>query len=312
MALQYLSRQGVVHRDGGLANWLISDVETEPKVCLIDLGLALMPANPLSEADSARSLLSTLCESETHLPNEASASFVDEEELDSLDMHRLNPLDWCYSPGAAGPNFPPPPELRVLRDELPSSAGDVLKDGGSRLPYSSGYDVWVLGWTFVQIVLGERWQDYKSGLSDDPLVKHTRKSFFEKHFQVPVPWELDYPAAWRLEILASGPEAFEEGFLDEFLRCASDRILADGEAATPLQVAFVKPDSQLRAIILRMIDFDAARRDTYLLSGALLRDLAELGSEDLLSSCQAASEDSTELASEDSSELAMDSEPSCT
>lgn len=285
LALQYLGRQGIVHRDGGLANWLLSGVNTsKPQVTLIDFGLSLCTDGPLSEPDTAQNLLGHLCATEPGLCDKAEQliSAVGDEDL---NMDRLNPIDWCYAPGAAGPKFPPPPEVRVLREELPISTAETLRKQGCQLPYSNGYDVWVLGWTFMQIVLGERWEDWKDGHwkgdPDDPVVQHVRSCFFDKNRQVPVPWELgSQPPAWRLAVLASGAEGYKKGFLDEFLRQASSRILSRGlDSATPLQAAFVQPDSRLRSMIVQMVDFDATRREAYLQSGALLQDLEDLENE---------------------------------
>jgi len=202
----------------------------------------------------------------------------------AFDIERLNPIDWCYSPGATGPKFPPPPELRVVRETLPKDLADVLK--ASDLPYSIGYDVWILGWTFLQIILGERWEDWNSQevllekAPGDPLVELVRSHFFSTEYQVQVPWELGLqPPAWRLAVLASGADNFRRCFLDEFLEHVSNRIHARGlNAATPSQVEFVNPESRLRALILRMIDHDPAQREDYLLSGMLQRDLEALTS----------------------------------
>merc|ERR1719504_560466 len=101
-------------------------------------------------------------------------------------MNRLSPIDWCYAPGAAGPKFPPPPELRVVREELPPASALALQ--GARLPYSSAYDVWILGWTFLQIVLGESWEDWKQGDPADPLTQLVRSHFYDKSLQVPCIW----------------------------------------------------------------------------------------------------------------------------
>jgi len=276
MALQYLGQQGVVHRDGGLANWLISGIESsEPNVVLIDYGLSLCAKTQFTEPDSAKHILGHTCASGKSLCIDEALAVTGGR---NLDMDRLNPIDWCYSPGAAGPKFPPPPELRVVRDELPSTVADVLKQQAFTLPYSLGYDVWALGWTFIQIVLGERWHDWKSGGADDPLVQHVQSCFFEKHYQVKVPWELGlHPPAWRLAVLASGSEGFRKAFLDDFLRHATDRITRQGlAAATPLQAAFAKPGSRLRTMLLKMIEFDASCREAYLHSGELLHDLEQL------------------------------------
>jgi serine/threonine protein kinase len=275
LALQYLASNDIVHRDGGLANWLLANADTpEQKVMLIDFGLSLCSAAPFSESDTASNLLEHVFDGDSRLSH---AEVVG--DVSDLDMKRLNPIDWCYAPGAAGPKFPPPPELRVLRKELPSSAGDALKEQGCELPYSAGYDVWVLGWTFMQIVLGERWEDWKN--SDDPLAQHVQSFFFDKTRQVEVPWELsDQHPAWRLKILSSGADFFKESFLDGFLSLATDHILSKGlEVATPLQAAFIQPDGKLRAMLLKMIDFDSKKRELYLTSGSLLCDLQEIEEE---------------------------------
>merc|ERR1711871_1753512 len=282
LALEYLHHQGVVHRDGGLPNWLLSG-DDDPQVVLIDFGLALHADSPHTEPDTAINLFDHLCTKDSSVsPDQWYQEVLSLTNGDDLAMGRLNPIDWGYGPGAAGPKFPPPPELRVLREELPSTVADTLKAQGCSIPYGSGYDVWVLGWTFIQIVLGERWHDWKSLENDDPVAQHVRGVFFNKDLLVEVPWELGLdPPAWRLGVLASGEEQFRRRFLDDFLQHISSRILAKGlEKATPLQAAFVRPESMLRHMLLRMIEFDPAKRMEYLASGALLRDVEALGQED--------------------------------
>jgi serine/threonine protein kinase len=191
-ALQCLSIRGVVHRDGGLENWLVCGADTpNPRVVLIDFGLAVLPQNALAAPDSASAVLGYLRDNEPGLPSDAHEPAAARRILqkEAFDMCRVNPIDWCYAPGAAGPKFPPPPELRVVKEELPVSACEALdavtKAGGQ--PCSSGYDVWCLGWTFLQIILGERWVDWKTkGNTDsrDPLAEMARAFFFDKSLQV--------------------------------------------------------------------------------------------------------------------------------
>jgi len=195
-----------------------------------------------------------------------------------LDMDRLSPLDWCYAPGAAGPKFCPPPELRVVREELPQAASKHLKDQRCQLPYSSAYDVWCLGWTFIQIILGERWEDWKTCRDEDALATLVQSHFFDKKRQVEVPWELDsYTSAWRLKILACGREEFQEKFLHTFYKHATNRLLGKGPGQlTPLQEEFIMPESNLRQMLGRMLTFEPRARAEYLTSGALLADAERL------------------------------------
>lgn len=270
LGLDYVSQQGVVHRDGGIANWLISGLgSSKPHVELIDYGLSICTDSPFTEPDDAKHLLGHLCNGEE-----------DMKKGQELDQERMNPIDWLYSPGAAGPKFAPPPELRVVREELPGTAAESLKQ--KEFPYTSGYDVWVLGWAFMQIILGERWEDWKKDSSDDPFVNHVKAHFYDKNYQVPVPWELgSEPSAWRLAILNGGADHFKQGFLDKFLKLASERILKRGRAhVTPLQAEFLKPESHLRELLLKMWDFDASNRMEYLRSKSLLRDIELLAKHD--------------------------------
>jgi hypothetical protein len=266
---------------------LLSGIESEdPKVTLIDFGLSLSKGQPLTAPDSSAHLLRHLAECEARVAADDAFSHgrnthevLGEMLVGDSDIERLNPIDWCYSPGATGPKFPPPPELRVVRETLLEDKADALK--ATDLPYSTGYDVWILGWTFLQIILGEKWEDWKSQRAGDALVELVQTHFFSKDYQIEVPWELGKePPAWRLSVLAKGAKHFRECFLDEFLGLSANRIVARGpQAATPIQAEFVKPESKLRALVLRMIDHDPGHRAEYLLSGSLHRDLEELVSE---------------------------------
>jgi len=76
---------------------------------------------------------------------------------------------------------------------------------------------------------------------------------------------------------------FRQNFLEKFVHLAACRIQSyDADKRTPLQAEFLKPESGLRKMLLKMVDFDAANREEYLRSGALLQDVETLAVADVL------------------------------
>mmetsp|Transcript_115 Transcript_115/g.313 ORF Transcript_115/g.313 Transcript_115/m.313 type:complete len:524 (-) Transcript_115:80-1651(-) len=284
-ALMHLAEWGLVHRDGGLENWLVSEpASATPHIVLIDFGLAVVSKEMYTQQDSLQTLLEHLHQSETgKLPtlHELVAACPSMQSIDAKAVQRVSPIDWCYSPGAAGPKFPPPPELRVVKEELPLSRLaelQQLRQEGMEV-YHPGYDVWILAWTFVQIILAERWADWRV----DPDLSHSsgdnakvqqlvRSMFYDRRLLVPTSWELGaQPPAWRLGICDSGEEAFQQRFLCAFFQCVEERL--QNSSCTPLQTAFLCTSGTLRTVLGAMLDFNAKHRQRYLVSGDLLQDL---------------------------------------
>mmetsp|Transcript_57616 Transcript_57616/g.136992 ORF Transcript_57616/g.136992 Transcript_57616/m.136992 type:complete len:538 (-) Transcript_57616:22-1635(-) len=295
-ALMHLAECGVVHRDGGLENWLISDPSSSaPKPVLIDYGLAVVSSDMYTASDSVETLLQYLHQSETGQkaePGELAAACTTQEGMSAEMAARVSPIDWLYSPGAAGPKFPPPPELRIVKEELPLSRLNDL-DELSRCGftvYLPGYDVWILSWTFLQIMLAQRWADWRtedvesradgSTQKDTRLQQLVRSMFYDRRLLVPVEWELkDAPPAWRLGILAEGQDVFQTRFLNCFFQCAEEKLSQAG-SCTPLQTEFLRVSGTLRRVLGRMLDFEARQRQVYLVSGSLHDDLEQLGRTD--------------------------------
>mmetsp|Transcript_15548 Transcript_15548/g.35609 ORF Transcript_15548/g.35609 Transcript_15548/m.35609 type:complete len:530 (+) Transcript_15548:182-1771(+) len=287
-ALLHLAEWGLVHRDGGLENWLVSNpASSSPQMVLIDFGLAVVSKEMYTQPDSLQTLLEHLHQSETgEHPSlhDLMTACPNMQTIDAKAVQRVSPIDWCYSPGAAGPKFPPPPELRVVKEELPLSRLaelQQLRQQGVEI-YHPGYDVWILGWTFVQVILAERWCDWRldPGLStctgeNAKVQQLVRAMFSDRRLLVPTSWELGaIPPAWRLGVVDAGEEAFQQRFLCSFFQCVEERMQTS--TCTPLQRAFLCPSGALRKMLGAMLDFNARHRHSYLVSGNLLQDLQEL------------------------------------
>merc|ERR1711924_449199 len=193
---------------------------------------------------------------------------------------RVQPIDHMYAPGAASPKYVCPPECTVIKQEIESGSGlhNKMKKLNSR--YTSVYDVWVLSWTWLQMIVGERWCDWDPTKKTctleegDPLKALLKKFFYDKKLQVETEWELsgetDAPKAWKLGLLAADKDGtkFKSDFLEPFFKIISER-LKKGKL-TPMQKLFVDSAGEgggFQGMLSAMLDFDQTKREALLISG---------------------------------------------
>jgi len=296
MGVAFSARCGLVWRDGGLQNWMVSGAlkEKGARPVMIDFGLAVMTDNPITDADTFMSMEKHMRDVESplgfgtgdHAPNAEVTwphifSKFDGYPQHSTDPERVQPIDMFYTPGAASPKYVCPPEARVLRDEVASGSELHTKlRSVTKSPYTPAYDVWVLAWTYIQMISGERFIDYKALTKDpnDPMGSLLKKFFFDKKLQVPVEWEVkgpNVPPMYKLALMNTDDATFRKEFLHPFFDVLSDRLRAKGKL-TPAQEELCKPDGKFRPILEKMLEFDPAARETYLASGALEKAMNSL------------------------------------
>jgi len=285
LAVECLAANAIVWRDGGLQNWMISDKPDGASMTMVDFGLAIQLQAPLRGADTYRSLLTEPGRPPPQLSPEQVAQWRHEGE----PPQRLIPNDFFYSPGAASPKYPAPPECVVLRDDVPSDCQTHALLKSAPVAYTPGYDVWVLAWTWIQMVVGERWCDYKrlatSG-SDEPLGALLKAHFFDKKLMVEaelIPGSgeagAQVPPAYRLAINAQGEAYYHALFLEPFFKIIGERLRHKGSPLTPMQAALLDNGSTLRKLFDAMLSFDPKRRADLALSGRLHLLLEDLISE---------------------------------